>query len=373
MAKVNKIESVESIPLRVPLDRVYRGSYYQMQARCTVITRVYTSDGVVGEIYNADSDEEQAEVIRIIQSELAPAILGRDPSNIEGAWEAMQFSTWDQLRDRRLAMQAIACVDSALWDGFGKAAGLPLYRLWGGYRDAMPIIGIGGYYGHDDEQLREEARFFIEQGMCGMKFKIGARSPEEDARRVRVIRDYAGQDFVLMCDANQGYRTRDAIDFCRRVADVGLRWFEEPCQWANDLRGMKDVRSITGVPVAAGQSEHTRTGARDLIAAGAIDVCNFDASWSGGPTEWRRIAGMARAYDVEMGHHEEAQVSFHLLASIPHGTYVETFAMQRDPIYWQLLVNRPTAKDGVFPLPEGGGFGWKLDEAFIKRYRVDNG
>jgi L-alanine-DL-glutamate epimerase-like enolase superfamily enzyme len=73
------------------------------------------------------------------------------------------------------------------------------------------------------------------------------------------------------------------------------------------------------------------SGCHDLMEAGAIDVCNFDASWSGGPTAWRRAAAIALAYDVEMGHHEEPQVSAHLLASQPHGTYAEYFHPDRDP------------------------------------------
>jgi D-galactarolactone cycloisomerase len=370
---MSKIEAVETIPIRVPLERVYRGSYYQMRTRCTIITRIRTSDGIVGEAYNADSDDEQVEIVRIIEKELTPAMLGRDSRNIEGAWEAMLFCTYDQLRDRRLAMQAIACIDSALWDAFGKRVGQPLYRLWGGYRDSLPVIGIGGYYGHDDDELRAEAKFFIEQGFSGMKFKVGARPPEEDERRVRVVRDFAGPDFALICDANQGYTLREAIDFGRRVVDLGLRWFEEPCRWYNDRRAMKDVRAITGIPVAAGQSEYSRLGVRDLIADGAIDVCNFDASWGGGPTEWRRVAGVAAAFDVKMGHHEESQLSFHLLSSIPHGTFAECFAPQRDPIYWNMLANHPVASSRSFPMPQTPGLGWELDRAFIEKYRIDAG
>lgn len=369
--RVNRIEAVELVPIRVPLERVYRGSYYRMRARCTIITRIYTSDGVVGEAYNADSDEEQPEILAIIRDELAPVLIGRDANSIESAWEAMLFCTFDQLRDRRLAMQAIACVDTALWDAFGKSVGQPLYRIWGGYRDRLPAIGIGGYYGHNDDQLREEAEFFRDQGFVGMKFKVGGLSPAEDARRVRVVRDYVGPDFTLMCDANQGYTTAQAIEFGRLVADVKLRWFEEPCRWYNDRRGMRDVRAITGIPVAAGQSEISRLGIRDLIVDGAIDVSNFDASWGGGPTEWRRVAGLAATFDVQMGHHEEAQLSSHLLAAIPHGTYVEAFSQARDPIWWQMVANRPPLTDGTLPLPQGPGLGWVLDDAFIERYRVD--
>lgn len=368
---MNRIEAIELVPIRVPLKRVYRGSYYKMQARCTIITRIFTSDGIVGEAYNADSDEEQAEIVAIIRDELTPKMIGRDAMSIESAWEAMLPCTYDQLRDRRLAMQAIACVDTALWDAFGKAVGQPLFKIWGGYRDRIPAIGIGGYYGHSDEQLEQEAILFREQGFKGMKFKVGGMTPAEDERRLRVVRDAMGPDFVLMCDANQGYTTAQAIEFGRRVADVGLRWFEEPCRWYNDRRGMRDVRLTTGIPVTAGQSEISRLGVRDLITEAAIDVSNFDASWGGGPTEWRRVAGLAATFDVQMGHHEEAHLSSHLLAAIPHGTYSECFSPDRDPIWWQMLANRPKLEDGCLPLPSDAGLGWVLDPSFIARYRVD--
>jgi L-alanine-DL-glutamate epimerase-like enolase superfamily enzyme len=109
---------------------------------------------------------------------------------------------------------------------------------------------------------------------------------------------------------------------------------------------------------------------RDLIVDGAIDVCNFDASWSGGPTIWRKVAGLAAAFGVEMGHHEEPQVSAHLLASTPHSAYVECFDQDRDPVFWGLFANRPALVDGQYRLPEGPGFGLELDEEFITRSTV---
>ncbi len=75
-----------------------------------------------------------------------------------------------------------------------------------------------------------------------------------------------------MVDANQGYDRAEAVDFGRRVADLDIRWFEEPCRWTNDRRWMRDVRFQTGLPVTAGQSEVTLSGLRDLVVDGAIDV-----------------------------------------------------------------------------------------------------
>ena len=374
------IESIETIPVRAPLPFTYKGSYYRMRNRCTIITRVRTSDGIVGEAYNADEDEPlQSEILSILREELVPRVIGLDAFATERVWEAMLPATFDQLRPRWYAMQAIACIDTAVWDAVGKALGQPLWRLWGGYRDRIPMIGIGGYYIPDGEaskgqEIEREIDFFRgEHGMVGMKFKVGARSPREDAARLRRARDHAGDDFLFVVDANQGYTVPEALDFLTAVRAEGieLRWFEEPTRWHADFRGLRDVRYRGNVNVAAGQSEISRVGMREMMAAGAIDVCNYDASWGGGPTEWRRIAALASSFDVQLGHHEEAQVAAHLLASQPHGTYVEAFSPARDPIFWQMLENRPALIDGNFPLSDRPGLGWVLDDGFIERYRVD--
>jgi len=365
-----RIRSIETTALRVPLARVFRGSKYQMDKRCTIITRVVTEDGVVGEAYNGDEDEAQGHIQRIIHQELSPALVGRDVFDVEGCWEAMLPATFDILRERKLSTQAIACVDSAIWDAVGKALGMPLYRLWGGYRDALPIIAIGGYYDRTHRELAEEMEFYRTEGLAGCKFKVGGATPEEDAARFRAAREAVGADFVLMADANQGYTRREAIRFCALAESLEIRWFEEPCRWTDDRRAMRDVRLMTGVPVAAGQGEVSLAGARDLIVDGAIDVCNFDASWAGGPTQWRRVAALAGAFEVQMGHHEEPQIAAHLLAAVPHGTYIECFHPDRDPLFWTLIANRPPIRAGLYPVPGGPGFGLDLDRAYIARHEV---
>ena len=375
-----KIESIETIPVRVQLPFTYKGSFYKMRNRCTIITRVHTSEGIVGEAYNADEDEPlQSEILSILHQELVPQVIGLDAFSIERVWEAMLPATFDQLRPRWYAMQAMACIDTAVWDSVGKALGQPLWRLWGGYRDRIPMIGIGGYYIPDGEsakgqEIEREIDFFQgEHGMIGMKFKVGAEAPAVDAVRLARARRHAGDDFLFVVDANQGYTVPEALEFLAaiRAEGIGIRWFEEPTRWHADFRGLRDIRMPGNVDVAAGQSEISRVGMREMMAAGAIDICNYDASWGGGPTEWRRIAALASTFDVQLGHHEEAQLASHLLASQPHGTYVEAFSPARDPIFWQMIENRPALVDGQFPLSEGPGLGWVLDETFIEKHRAD--
>ncbi|MBO4208422.1 mandelate racemase/muconate lactonizing enzyme family protein [Micromonospora echinofusca] len=341
-----------------------------MTHRSTIVTRIHTRSGIVGEAYAGDEDAGLREINEIIHREIAPAILGKDAFATERLWELARPATWDILRDRRLGLVACASVDTAVWDAVGRALNIPLHRLWGGYRTAVPVITIGGYYSGDAD-IHAEVTAVAEAGYAGMKFKVGGLTPAEDADRVRQARKAGGDDFALAVDANQGWSPAEAIRFAQLVSDCDLLWFEEPCHWHNDRRGMRDVRLAGATPVCAGQSEFSAGGCRDLFESGSVDYCNFDASWSGGPTEWRRVAGMAAAYDVRMAHHEEPQIAAHLLASVSHGTYLENFHPQRDPIWHNLVANRPPLQDGHIRLPERPGLGWELDHDYIERYRIE--
>ena len=363
------ITRIETEAIRVPLARTYRGSHYKMTHRSTIITRIHTASGLVGEAYAGDEDASLLEIESIIQEELAPLLIGQDGSAIEKLWEIARPAKWDILRDRRLGLVACASIDVTLWDLMGKALGVPLWKLWGGYRSRVPVITIGGYYG-SNLTIKEEVEYLLKEEFAGMKFKIGGMSPEDDAKRFKEARKVGGDNFRIAVDANQGYTPAQAIEFSKLVADDNLLWFEEPCIWQNDKKGMRDVRYGGSVAVCAGQSEFSAAGCRDLMEAGSIDFCNFDSSWSGGPTEWRKVAAMATVYDVKMAHHEEAQVSAHLLASIPHGTYVEYFHPDRDPIWHNLLANRPALKDGHIQLNDNPGLGWELDRDYINKYRI---
>jgi D-arabinonate dehydratase len=207
-------------------------------------------------------------------------------------------------------------------------------------------------------------------GMAGCKFKVGGLAPEDDAARVAAARRAAGEDFILAVDANRGWPVEDAIRFARLVEPLDIHWFEEPCHWHDDAAMMAEVRRATGIPITAGQSEITSHGVRRLLDARAVDFVNFDASEGGGVTEWRRAAALCAAEGVRMAHHEEPQIAQHLLAGVPHGTYVECFAdPERDPVWQALWVNRPPIKNGVMEVATGPGFGLVLDEALVRRYR----
>lgn len=373
MGTAQRIRSIEVIALQLPLPRTFRGSSYFMTHRCTIVTRVHTEDGLVGECYNGDEYETQKEVVEIIEREIAPALVGRDALDIEGCWQIMRKPSRNILRDRKLAMCAQACVDSALWDLLGKFAGMPLYRLWGGGRGELPIVCISGYY-EDGKTLPDfgrEMEAIRASGYGGCKFKVGGLTPERDAERVRVAREAAGNDFILTVDANQGWDLRSAVRFARLIENHDVMWFEEPVDWRNDRRDLADFRAITGMASCAGQSEISAIGCRDLMTAGAIDYCNFDASWGGGPSEWRRVAAVADVFGVQMAHHEEPQIAAQLLASVHNGTVLECFHPDRDPLFYTILANRSPFTNGTYKVPDGPGWGLVLDEGAIERFRLN--
>ena len=368
----SRIQSVDALAVEIPLRKNFGGSTYTVLKRCTVVTRLASDEGLVSEIYNGDNRSHGREIVRLIHEALAPRVVGMDVLEVERAWQAM-FDLTHASADRKTLLEAIACVDCALWDVVGKSRGKSVAALLGGDRQRLPIISIGGYYmeGKTLADIGREMEQYRAAGMAGCKFKVGGLAPEADAQRVEAARKAAGPEFKLVVDANRGWNAHDAIRFARLVEPLDIGWFEEPCHWYDDVALMARVRQAIPIPVTAGQSEMTSHGVRRLVDAGAVDFVNFDASEGGGVTDWRRAAEICRTAGVRMAHHEESQISRHLLAGVPHGTYVECFAdPDRDPVWQAMWANRPKITDGMMEVSTAPGFGIALDWKMVERYRV---
>lgn len=368
-----RIEKIEAIAIDIPLERNFGGSTYDVLKRSTVITRLYTSDGLVSDVYNGDNRSDGLEIVGLIETELAPLVVGQSVFAYERIWQAM-FARSIPNRDRKLLLEAIACVDCAVWDAIGKATGRSVHELLGGYAAEVPLLSIGGYYmdGKTDDDIAAEMQLYKDAGILACKFKVGGLTPEEDAHRVRIAREAVGPDYTLAVDANRGWTAEEAIRFARMVAPLDIAWFEEPCQWTDEAAGMARVRRSTAIPINAGQSEITVQGIRRLIDADAVDIVNYDASECGGVTDWRRAAALCAASGLSMSHHEESQIALHLIGAIPHGIYVECFGDPvRDPVWHRMWTNRPPVTAGRMQVPQGAGFGIELDEDMVRRFRTN--
>jgi D-arabinonate dehydratase len=367
-----RISGIEAIAVDIPLNKNFGGSTYEVLKRSTVITRLRTAEGLSSEVYNGDNRESGREIVRLLREELLPLIVGEDVFATERIWSKL-FALTSRSRDRKTLMEAIACIDCAVWDVLGKATGRSVRELLGGYCDEVPIISIGGYYmeGKTLADIGREMEGYRLAGMAGCKFKVGGLSPRADAQRVKAAREAAGPDFLLAVDANRGWSAEEAIAFARLVEPLHIRWFEEPCRWHDDAAQMARVRSRVAIPINAGQSEITSSGVRRLIDAGAVDIVNYDASEGGGVTDWRRAAALCATAGIALSHHEEPQIAQHLISAMPHGLCIECFAdPERDPIWQRMWVNRPSIAEGRMAVSRGPGFGLELDEGMIEKYRV---
>ncbi len=368
------IERIEAIPICVPLSRTFGGSVYAMSTRCTVVTRLHLADGTRAEVYNGDNRSHGLDVARLVRDELAPLVVGADVRD----WRRHHQRLWERVASAAMApkhlLEAIACLDTAIWDAIGRLQGVTVARLLGGVRDSLPIISIGGYYeeGKSLDDLGAEMKVLRSRAMAGCKVKVGGLSPEADAERVVACREAAGSDFILAVDANRAWDRREAIRFARLIEPLDIAWFEEPCHWFDDAERMAEVRAATSIPINAGQSEISPHGVKRLIEAGAVDVVNFDASEAGGITAWSEVAALCRLADVRMTHHEEPQIALHLLASTPNAICVECFAdPERDPVWDRLDLDAPRPIDGRLSLSKRPGFGMRLDEEMVERYRIE--
>jgi L-alanine-DL-glutamate epimerase-like enolase superfamily enzyme len=376
-----KIKHVEAIPLVRELDEEFLGGTYRITSRNTIVTRVTLENGIVGETFGGDEVQYQMDICTIVNNIFHPLVSGGEVTDVEKHFEAMWNRRMDldqrsihvlDLAKHCVRMQAIACVDNALWDALGKFLNQPVYKLLGGYREKVPVIAIGGYVmkGKTTADLETEIAHYRDAGLAGMKLKVGRLSVEEDVERTRLARKIGGPNFHLCCDANQAWTGEQAMQYARAVRELGLAWLEEPIQWQDQLEGNARLRTV-GIPICLGQGEISRHGCRDLVMRGAADILNYDATIGPGVTEWRRTAAMAHCFGVRMAHHEEPQVALHLLAGAPNGLCVEIFPnYSRDPMWFDLPAELPKIDAGYMFLPRKPGLGIDLNQSVIDKWRV---
>ena len=365
-----RITDVAADIVRIPLSTRFSGSVYQIDSRCTIVVRVHTDAGLVSEIYSGDERTGYRLLKDLVVGPMRDALLGENPAALERCWQKM-FALTPHIGDKAIAMRAVAALDIALWDIAGKALGAPVRQLLGGYADRAPVVRFAYYVpGRDTEFMVQDLRHQRERGIGGVKLKVGGVAVADDLLRVRAIRDALGDDFIIVCDANQAWTLEEALQFAHPAREMGLAWLEEPCRWQNADYDMRQVRLRTGIAVAAGQGESSSWGAQRLMDAEAVDILNIDAAICGGISEWRRVAGAAQMRGIRMAHHEEPQLAVQLLPAHAHGLFVEVFEEERDPVYYRLNRVLPAWDGGEIVAPAEPGMGLHLDAAALEEYRV---
>jgi len=301
---------------------------------------------------------------------LKKELIGEDPIDVERLWHKMWVP---KLTGRRgLVTRAISAIDIGLWDIRAKVAGLPLYKLLGGYRDRVPTYIAGGYYeeGKGLKELAQEMESNVEMGARAIKMKIGGVSIRQDVERVKAVREAIGPDVKLLVDANCAYRFYEAIQIAKRIEDYDIFWFEEPVA-PDDYDGHRKLAEATTIPIATGENEYTRYGFRDLIRNDCAAILNADAKILGGVTEFMKVAALAQAYDLDIAPHGSQDIHVHLVAVISNGLILEFYRDTVDPMWGKMYHHTLRLNDdGTVSPPNVPGIGVDPNYDVLAPYRV---
>jgi len=371
-----KITELEVHILRAPdQGRPHWVSHFVVPRANEILVRLRTDEGVEG-IGIATSYTPIEAAIKAFASGIGELIVGQDPLAPERLYQrlfalAAQRVASEKGWSREAIIRISAAVDIAAWDIMGKVAGLPLYRLFGGFRSKVPCYVTCAYYrdGKDMSELRDEIRMLKEQGHKGFKGKVGGLSLGEDIERMALVREVIGDDNDLMVDVNRAWDLDTAIEGARLLEPLRPRWLEEPVRWADDRRELKLLAMRTPIPLSAGESELTSFGCRAMLEEDAIRILQFDCTMMGGFTEGRKLAALCELNHVEVAPHHDCFIHAHIVAASPAGSIVESFTdPERDPLQAELFVDAPKIANGWLTLNETPGLGLTVSESAVRKF-----
>jgi len=287
-----RIRRAEAWQADFRLREPYEIAYEKIDRAPNVFLRIET-DTIVGYGSAAPDLEitgESAETVLAFISEFAaPALRGSDPLRSAHLLEELRGPAEEQ-------PAALAAVDMALHDILGKTAGLPVWKMLGGFRDRIRTSVTVGILPLENTVSRSRA--FVEQGFRCLKLK-GGKDPELDARRVLAVREAVGPRIELRFDANQGYSVEDSQRFVNATREARLEVFEQPTPKGQpDLLGR--VTESVHLPVMADESLLTLRDAFRIARRDLADMVNVKLMKVGGIAEALAINAVARSARLEV-------------------------------------------------------------------------
>jgi len=371
-----KITKLEIYILRAPDDeRPHWVSNFMVPRANELLVRMWTDEGVDG-FGLATNYTPMDAVVKAFCTGISDLIIGQDPLAPERLYQRLFVLTTQRLASekgwsREALVRISSAVDIAAWDIVGKVAGLPLYRLFGGFRSKVPCYVTCAYYrnGKDMFELRDEIQMLKDQGHTGFKGKVGGLPLAQDIERMELVREIIGDDRDLMIDVNRAWDLDTALEGARQLEPLHPRWLEEPVRWMDDRRELKLLAMRTCIPLSAGESELTSYGCRSLLEEQAICILQFDCTMMGGFTEGRKLAALSEMNHVGIAPHHDCFIHAHLVAASPAGCIVESFPdPDRDPLQAALFENPPKIANGWLTLNETPGLGLILSETAVIKF-----
>jgi L-alanine-DL-glutamate epimerase-like enolase superfamily enzyme len=364
-----KIVALETHLIRVPCDigsapTAFSGVNWA--SIDTLFLRVVTDQGIEG--WGEGFGHAACPATRaVIDTQLAPAVLGEDARDIRGLMTRMAQRL--HLFGRNGPhVYALSALDTALWDLAGKAAGLPLWRLLGG----APVASLQAYA----SLLRYSEPALVGRA-CDRALAEGYRDVklhEIDVPQVAAARAALGAGAEIMLDTNCPWSVDHAISMARRLQPYDLAWLEEPVWPPEDHPGLARVRREGGVRIAAGENAAGLHDFRSQFDAGALDIAQPSVAKIGGITEVLKIAALAEARGVRLVPHcayfgPGWLASLHLAAALaPDAPFERLFVTLEASPYHELV----QAPGGRVAVPDGPGLGRDPDMAILRRYAMSS-
>ncbi|WP_342643126.1 mandelate racemase/muconate lactonizing enzyme family protein [Rhodoligotrophos ferricapiens] len=360
-----RITKMETALVDLPLPEPLRTAIHEIKNVCCFLLTLHTDSGLTGEGYGFSFQMNRLKAIRDFTLSLENLVIGRDPHDVEKIWADIQRAL-NFYGQAGVAVLATNPIDLACWDLIGKAAGQPLYRLFGACRDRVPVYASGGLWlSSDCEALAREARSFRAQNFRAMKLRLGSPRWQDDIARVEAVRDAIGPDIALMVDANQGLNEARALRLGRELERFDLVWYEEPLPTWCDA-GHRALAQALDVPLASGETEYTAQGIRRMVEHAGIDIMMPDLQRMGGYTEMRRACQYLAVREVPVSPHIFTEHSLHIVASSPNATWCEHM-----PWFSALFAEEMTIDaDGMVALPDRPGIGFTFDPNKFDKYRL---
>lgn len=359
-----KIAALETalyrIELPVPLSDSTHGTMTHFEL---VTVRLRDSDGAegVGWTYTTGAGGGAAHLL--IDRHLRAVLVGAEADDIEQLWTRMWWKLHYGGRGGPVSLAVSAC-DIALYDLKANRLRTPLWRLLGGYDPAVPCYAGGIDLDFTLDALLKQTDSNLAKGFRAIKMKVGRAKLSEDRDRVAAMRDYLGDDFPLMADANMRWTVDQSIAAARAFRDSNLTWLEEPTI-PDDIAGHARIVREGGVPIATGENLHTLHEFTQMIAAGGVTFPEPDVTNCGGITVFMKVAHLAEAFNLPLTSHGAHDLTVHLLAAAPNRSYLEVHGFGLDRYIEQPI----TIADGKALAPARPGHGVVFDWAGLDKVR----
>ena len=365
---MDTIGKIEVFDARVPLAQPLSVGSASITHRTYCVVRITTADGIIGIGY---SYSRGLPIAKIIEDVISPLALGSTSENPDHIRNQILAFNW-QSAEHGTFTAAVSAVDMALHDIMGKRANKSLASLFGSTKSSIPIYSVVGYhYGHDEVGLIEEIRFAQSRGITSFKIVIGAKTPERDAIRMKILRREIGNVAEIAVDAFRTFKTlENAITRVNLIKEFGISFVEDPFLESEGRLAIA-LREATGVPVSFGESLASSKMCAQVLDYNQTDVLRLDALVVGGVSEFFAASKLADEKGKTIATHIHTEMHSQLVASIPN---LYSGGMEYlDPVYeidlfHHLLVKPIQIIDGSAVLSQDPGFGIEWDWDAILHY-----